>query len=64
MYTRLLTIWHQLTRRLPARTTAEPTDDLATLTQQHQDLAQVRWWYWRHFFLEAKRQQLEARRDR
>ena len=60
---RLMTIWQQLTTRLSTRRTATPTDDLATLTQQHQDLTAERWWYWRHYFLEAKRQQLDAQRD-
>jgi hypothetical protein len=60
---RLKTFWQQLTTRLPTRRAAAPTDDLATLTQQHGDLLKLRWWYWRHYFLEAKRQQLDAQRD-
>lgn len=60
---RLMTIWQRLTRRLPQRSTAAPADALTALTQQHQDLTAERWWYWRHYFLEAKRQQLDAQRD-
>lgn len=60
---RLRIIWNQLTTRIPTRRTAAPPDDLATLTQQHQDLATVRWWYWRHYFLEAQRLRLDAQRD-
>ena len=60
---RLITIWQQLTRRFPQRTAPDDADTLATLTTLQQDLLKVRWWYWRHFFLEAKRQTLDARRD-
>lgn len=61
-----MTILTKLRDRMARRTTATATetaavttDHLSALTGDLEQALQVRWWHWRHLFLEAKKLQLE-----
>jgi hypothetical protein len=58
----LMTILTALTRRRQP-TEAGQTAQIAALTGDQQQLLDLRWWRYRHVFLEMKRLQLEQRRD-
>jgi len=58
----LMTILIALTRRRQP-TEAGQTEQIGALTTDQQRLLNVRWWRYRHYFLELKRLQLEQRRD-
>ena len=51
-----------ITARMTPRAEDTQTDQIAALTDEQQDLLKIRWWRWRHCFLELKRLQLEQRR--
>jgi hypothetical protein len=60
----LHTIRTAISRRLAQRRSASETDQLAVVTDDQQRLLKLRWWRWRHCFLEMKRLQIESRTDR
>jgi hypothetical protein len=52
------------TLRAARRAPTAQTDRLTALTDDTRHLLQIRWWLWRHCYLEAKRRQLETRTHR
>ena len=64
MYQRIRTMLTSLFARRPERQPATAPDGLDAALGDHQRALQIRWWYWRHCFLELKRLQLEAHTDR
>jgi hypothetical protein len=59
----LMTLWQQFIQSRSPRARAEPTDAVDALSDAQQQHLQERWWHWRHHYLEAKRELLDARRD-
>jgi hypothetical protein len=58
------TILPAITARRTPRAEDTQTEELAALIDHQQDLLKIRWWRWRHCFLELKRLQLDQRRGR
>lgn len=46
-----------------AKKRAQPSGNIAATSQELQRVLAIRWWHWRKYFLEAKRLQVQLRRQ-
>jgi hypothetical protein len=66
---RLKTVWTQLrsnvadVRSTPQEAKADTSSNMAEVTRDARRLLRIRAWRWRHCYLEAKRLQMEERRN-
>lgn len=60
---RITQIWTIVMTRLTRRADHDTADPLDADVHQREQALKVRWWYWRHHYLEAKRRQVALRQD-